>query len=94
MFGRLQDVDIVRPSAEDENLVATNYLIIARTGEPRHADIASIRAVAMRMADAGADAVILAGTELSLAFNEETAGFPALDSGRAHVNAIVEAVLG
>lgn len=37
--------------------------------------------------------VILAGAELSLAFDEATAGFPALDSGRVHINAIVEAAL-
>lgn len=94
MFGRLEGVDILRPSAEDADLVQRNYLIIARTGNAALADIEGIRTVAKKMADAGADAVILAGTELSLAFDEATAGFPALDSGRVHVNAIVERALG
>ena len=93
MFGRLENVDIVPLTAEELNLVASNYLIIARTGNAGLADIEAIRAVAKRLANDGADAVILAGTELSLAFDEATAGFPALDSGRVHVNAIVEAAL-
>ena len=43
------------------------------------ADIEGLRALAQRLVrDQGADAVILAGTELSLAFDEATCGFPAL----------------
>ena len=93
MFGRLQDVEIVQLRSEELDLVQRNYLIIARTGNVAYADIEAIRAIAKSLADAGADAVILAGTELSLAFDEASADFPALDSGRVHVNAIVEAAL-
>ncbi len=93
MFGRLESVEIVPLTAEELNLVANNYLIIARTGNAGLADIEAIRTIAKRLASDGADAVILAGTELSLAFDEATAGFPALDSGRVHVKAIVEAAL-
>ena len=93
MFGRLEGVEFVRLTAEELTFVANNYLIIARTGDAGLADIEGIRAIAKRLADDGADTVILAGTELSLAFNEATAGFPALDSGRVHVNAIVAAAL-
>ena len=89
MFGRLDDVEIVRPSAEAAELVQNNYLIIARTGGIEGADIEGVRGVAKQLAEAGAETVILAGTELSLAFDEATAGFPALDSGRVHIDAIV-----
>lgn len=93
MFGRLEGVEIAPLTPGELSLVASNYLIIARTGNAAFADIEAIRAIAKRLADSGADAVILAGTELSLAFDEATAGFPALDSGRVHVNAIVDATL-
>jgi aspartate racemase len=93
MFGRLEGVEIAPLTPDELSLVANNYLIIARTGNAGFADIEAIRAIAKRLADSGADAVILAGTELSLAFDEATAGFPALDSGRVHVNAIVDAAL-
>mgnify|MGYP001431039431 CR=1 FL=1 len=89
MFGRLEGVEIVRPTPEQAALVRDNYLIIARTGGVEHADIEGVRAVGRSLAGAGADAVILAGTELSLAFTEDTAGFPALDSGRVHIDAIL-----
>ena len=90
MFGRLEDAEIVRPTPSQFELVQSNYLIIARTGGIEHADIEGIRAIGKDLANSGADAVILAGTELSLAFTEENAGFPALDSGRVHIDAILE----
>ena len=93
MFGRLEGVEFAPLTAEELSFVANNYLIIARTGNAGFADIEGIRAIAKRLADKGADTVILAGTELSLAFNEASAGFPALDSGRVHIDAIVEAAL-
>lgn len=93
MFGRLEGVEIAPLTAEELDLVANNYLIIARTGNAGFADIEAIRAIAKRLTEDGAEAVILAGTELSLAFNEATAGFPALDTGRVHVDAIVAAAL-
>jgi aspartate racemase len=93
MFGRLNGVEIEHLTAEELDFVQRNYLIIARTGNVAYADVEGIRTICKRLADAGADAVILAGTELSLAFDEATADFPALDSGRVHVNAIVEAAL-
>jgi aspartate racemase len=94
MFGRLQGVEIVRPTPVQAELVRDNYLIIARTGSIEHADIEGVRAVGVSLAEAGADAVVLAGTELSLAFKEANAGFPALDSGRVHIDAIVEHAFG
>ena len=94
MFGRLGGVEIVRPTPAQFDLVQNNYLIIARMGGIEHADIEGVRAVGKALADAGADVVILAGTELSLAFTEETAGFPALDSGRVHIDAIVTRAFG
>jgi|CXWL01.1.fsa_nt_gi aspartate racemase len=93
MFGRLEGVEIVRPSPEAAALVQNNYLIIARTGSVAHADIEGIRAIGKDLANAGADAVLLAGTELSLAFNETNAGFPVLDCGAAHIDAIVNRAL-
>jgi aspartate racemase len=89
MFGRLEGVEVVKPTPAQAELVRDNYLIIARTGSIEHADIEGVRAVGLSLAQGGADVVILAGTELSLAFNEVGAGFPALDSGRVHIDAIV-----
>lgn len=94
MFGRLEGAQIVRPPAEAAELVQRNYLIIARTGNIAHADIEGIRTIGKDLAKAGAEAVLLAGTELSLAFDESSAGFPALDCGRVHIDAIVSRAIG
>jgi aspartate/glutamate racemase len=41
----------------------------------------------------GAEAIILAGTDLSVVFNEETAHFPHIDCARAHIDAILPALM-
>jgi len=35
------------------------------------------------------EAIVLAGTDLNLVFNEANAGFPAVDCAAAHIDAIV-----
>jgi aspartate racemase len=37
----------------------------------------------------GADAIMLGGTDLALAFNEQNADFPLVDCAAIHVDAIV-----
>lgn len=91
MFDRLEGVEVLPLPREAFDLVQQNYLVIARTGDPADADIAGVRRVAQDAVAAGADTVILAGTELSLAFTEDTAGFPVLDAGRVHIDAILKA---
>jgi aspartate racemase len=90
MFGRLENVEVIPLPRDAFDLVQNNYLIIARTGDPANADIEGVRRVAQDLVAAGADTIILAGTELSLAFTEETAGFPVLDAGRVHIDAILK----
>ena len=41
----------------------------------------------------GAEAVLLAGTDLSMVMNEENAGFPALDCAGVHIAAITKQLL-
>jgi aspartate racemase len=38
----------------------------------------------------GVEAILLAGTDLAVIFDEATAGFPAIDVARLHIDAIVE----
>jgi aspartate racemase len=41
----------------------------------------------------GAEAVLIAGTDLSTVFTESNAGFPMLDCARVHIDAIVKRLL-
>jgi aspartate racemase len=97
MYGRLDGFDVVRLAADALDLVHENYMKIAAAGavEGSGADVEGIRAVAQGcVRDQGSDVVILAGTELSLAFQEADCGFPALDCARAHLDAIVSRAMG
>jgi len=92
MYGRLSGIKIVHPDAASVEFVHTNYMQIASTGSANSADVEGIRRIAKRLAsEEGVDVVILAGTELSLAFNEADCGFPALDCARVHIDAIAMA---
>ena len=96
MYGRLDGFDVVKLAPDAVDFVHANYMRIAAAGAVAGsaADIEGLRAVAQRLVrDQGADAVILAGTELSLAFDETTCGFPALDCARAHLDAIIARAL-
>jgi aspartate racemase len=97
MYGRLDGFEVMRLAAAALDLVHTNYMKIAAAGavEGSGADIEELRAIAQRcVRDQGADVVILAGTELSLAFQEADCGFPALDCARAHLDAMIARAMG
>lgn len=94
LFGRLSDFEVVRPEPAEIELIHANYVKIAVAGqvEESGADIEAIGAIAQRLnRDEGAERIILAGTELSLAFDELDCDFPALDCARAHIDAILAA---
>ena len=42
---------------------------------------------------AGAERIILAGTDLSVIFDEDTTGFPHIDCARLHIEAIVHTLM-
>lgn len=94
LFGRLDGVEIVQPEEEDIARMHELYLEIVSTGRASAALSGELRVMAQGLIERGADAVLLAGTELSLAFPEGGAGFPLVDAARVHVAAIVEAVRG
>jgi aspartate racemase len=92
MYGRLDGFEVIRPAHEVLDFVDANYVKIVNFGTiaGSGADIEGVRAIAQNLVcEEGADTVILAGTEFSLAFSEADCGFPALDCARTHLDAIV-----
>lgn len=89
VFGRLRNFEAVKLEPSALEFVHENYMKIAAAGSAAAADVDGIARIARVLVDKGADIVVLAGTELSLAFSEESCGFPALDSSRAHIDALV-----
>ena len=84
MFGRL-DVDVVMPQPDEIDFIHNAYLdVVYDRSTP--AGIDRLRALAHTLIRRdGAEAVLLAGTDLSMVLNEENAGFPTLDCAGEHI---------
>jgi aspartate racemase len=90
LFGRLGDVDVIPPRTEEVEAIHAAYLGIVNAG----ADFAEVREILRRIAhrlcdEEGVEAIILAGTELSLVFGPENTDFPCIDGTRLHLDAIM-----
>jgi aspartate racemase len=93
LFGRLQGATLVEASVEETGTIHAAYLRMAECGRAAHADVEALRSIAQRLCrEDGVEAIVLAGTDLSLAFDAAEAGFPSLDSTSVHVAAILRRI--
>ncbi|MGB7259178.1 MAG: amino acid racemase [Pseudolabrys sp.] len=92
MFGRL-GVDVVMPKPNEIEQIHNTYMdVLYDRSTP--AQIDALRALARTLiARDGAEAVLLAGTDLSMVLNEDNAGFPTVDCAGAHIEAITKQML-
>jgi aspartate racemase len=91
LWGQLSGVEIVKPKPDEIAFVGRAYQRILDTQRGHDEDIAGLRRIAgeLQRRD-GVEAVLLAGTDLAVIFDETTAGFPCIDCARVHIDAIVE----
>jgi aspartate racemase len=92
MFSRL-GVDVIVPSSEEIDIINSSYLDFVYD---RHtpATIDRLRELAHTLIKRdGAEAVLLAGTDLSMVMNEENAGFPTIDCAGVHIAEIAKQLL-
>lgn len=95
LYGAVSAVEIVVPPGDQLQATHDNYVAMAFAAEASEAQRAFFFETGKTMCDAqGADAVLLAGTDLFLAFDGEDCGFPVLDGGQIHIDALVKASLG
>lgn len=97
MYGQLDAWDVVALPQDAIDFVHDNYVRILSAGgmSGSGADVEGLRALAKDLVrNRGAECVLLAGTELSLAFDESDCGFPALDCARVHIDAILAQAYG
>jgi aspartate racemase len=92
MFGRL-GAEVVMPSADEIARIHNTYLdVLYDRSTP--AQIDALRDLAHTlMSREGAEAVLLAGTDLSMVFNEGNTGFPTIDCAGVHIAAITKRLL-
>ncbi|MGE0767801.1 MAG: aspartate/glutamate racemase family protein [Hyphomicrobiaceae bacterium] len=90
LFGALDGVDVVRPTDAEVDEIHATYLDLATSGQTTPEKTDRLRRIADRLCrDEKVEAVLLAGTDLNLVFDEKNAGFPAVDCASAHIAAIV-----
>jgi len=92
VFGALGSVELIRPEPEKVDYIHQTYLRLATSGEASEEAYRGLSALAGTLLCLGAEAIVLAGTDLSLIFNEATTRFPHIDCARVHIDAIVQAM--
>jgi len=92
MFGRL-GVDVVMPKPEEIDFINNAYLdVVYDRSTPETIDRLRETAHTLIRRD-GAESVLLAGTDLSMVLNEESAGFPTIDCAGVHIREITRRLL-
>jgi aspartate racemase len=92
MFGRLveAEVEVVTPSPVEIETIHAIYVALATSGTPDQAQRQVLRGIAHTLVQRDRlDAIILAGTDLSLLFNQSNTDFPHIDSARVHLDEIM-----
>ena len=95
LFGALDAFDVVHPRDDEVDEIHRIYLGLATQGRITAEDEARLRDLADTLCRRDrVEAIVLAGTDLNLVFNEANAGFPAVDCAAAHIDAIVAHMSG
>jgi aspartate racemase len=96
LFGRLQNVvEVVSPGPQAVEQVGAIYGRIVENERAVDEDFAALRSLAHALIERERlDAILLAGTDLSLVFHPGNTDFPHLDGARTHLEAIMRVLTG
>jgi len=90
MYGKLAPVDVLAPAGDGLARVHEAYVTLAKSGEPTP-DLEKIFLEAGHaLIAAGAEAILLGGTDLNAVFSADETAFPVVDCAGIHVDAIAE----
>lgn len=93
LFGMLSGVEIVRPGAEEVDRIHETYVELAATGDASPKKHEKLTALAYHLVSRHAvDVILLAGTDLTLLFNESNTDFPHVDCAALHIKEILRHV--
>jgi aspartate racemase len=95
LFGELNNVEVIQPSPNEVNYIHDTYIELARSGkgsEEQHRRLTSLAQELVRRD--GVDAIVLAGTDLALLFNDSNTDFPYIDCAALHLREILKELLG
>jgi aspartate racemase len=90
LFGRLSHLDVVTPQSDEVDYIHNTYFQAVDAGAATAAHHEGLSRLAHKLMERDrVEAIILAGTDLALVFNESNTDFPHLDAARLHLDAIV-----
>jgi aspartate racemase len=91
LFGRLGGIEVVTPQPDEVDYIHATYLQLVGSGAGLAAQRDSLTRLAHKLIDRDRiEAVILAGTELALVFDESNTDFPNVNGARLHLDAIMQ----
>lgn len=90
LFGALKEIAVIPPKPHEVDLIHNTYFELAATGKGSAEKHEKLTALAKTLISRdGVDAIILAGTDLAILFNETNTEFPNIDCAALHVGAIL-----
>jgi aspartate racemase len=93
LFGFVKGVEIIRPRVDEVDYIHDTYIELLERGEgseERHKGLTTL-ANTLRARDR-VEAIVFAGTDLSLLFNETNTEFPHVDCAALHLRAILKSI--
>jgi aspartate racemase len=94
LFGLVDGVEFMKPKPDEVDYIHNTYAGLAREGKGSEEQHRKLTAIAHALlARDGVDAIVLAGTDLSVLFNTDNTDFPCVDCAALHLEAIVKELL-
>jgi aspartate racemase len=94
LFGMADGLEVVQPSKDEIEYIHRTYSELAQAGAGSESQHRGLTGLALDFCERDRlDAILLAGTDLSLIFNEANIRFPYIDCAALHIGAILKKVL-
>lgn len=91
VYDGLSTASFVSPAGEERDAVHEAYIAMAFAGDATDSQRDLFFTAGEKLVrEQGAEAVVLAGTDLFLAFDGHDCGFPVIDSAEVHINALYD----
>ena len=91
LFGMADGVEVIQPRQEEVEYIHRTYVEIVQKGAGTEEQYKSLTDLALTLCKRdGAEAIVLAGTDLALLFNEKNIEFPYVDCAALHIAAILQ----
>jgi aspartate racemase len=88
LYGAISSAAVIAPEGDEFEEVQANYGAMATVGRVTDSQRRIFFRAGRRLVDRGAEAVLLGGTDLLLAFQGQDCRFPVLDLANVHIDAI------